>query len=330
VAGVALQGAAALLYAVIPDVRWMLLPQIMLGVGLSIFWPAFLSYFAEVAAGALIQMQMRRSIVQGSALLVTPLIVTYLAGRLSYSAGFAVVGVMTLAAAVVGLQLRGPAGRRTATSAGPRPLWATYRSAGALFKRRSYLLILGLSIVASLLIYLVNATFLTLHLKTLGFTGLAIGALISLRSLSDVTLRTAFSWLAGRIRPIVLVALSALGVALVSLALPAFAAPAAVVALMLLLGVLASQYDPSSVTVLSNLLKAEERDVGVAVWVTINSFAAWIAAPLLGGLADSRGLSAVFVVSALVGIVAVTGLMWLGRRAAARPDAPDELVEMFG
>jgi len=36
VVGVGLQGAAALGYAIIADVRWMLLPQIMLGVGLSI------------------------------------------------------------------------------------------------------------------------------------------------------------------------------------------------------------------------------------------------------------------------------------------------------
>ena len=52
VVGVGLEGAAALTYAIIPDVRWMLLPQIMLGVGLSLFWPAYLSYFAEVVVGA--------------------------------------------------------------------------------------------------------------------------------------------------------------------------------------------------------------------------------------------------------------------------------------
>jgi MFS family permease len=330
VVGVALQGSAALVYAVITDVRWMLLPQIMLGVGLSLFWPAFLSYFAEVAAGAAFQMQMRRSIVQGIALLVSPLIVTYLAGRLGYSAGFAVIGTMTLVMAIIGLKLRGTARRSGASLANPGALWGTYRSAGALFRREGYLLILGLTIVASLLIYLLNATFLTLHLKTLGFASLTIGALISLRSLSDVALRAAFVWLAVRIRPVYLVAFAALGVALADLALPALAAPIGIVALMIALGVLGSQYDPASVTVLSNLLQPKERDVGVAVWVTINSLAAWVAAPLMGGLADSKGLPAVFAISSLVGLVAITSLLFVGRRAARRRDAPDELVEMFG
>lgn len=329
VVGVALQGSAALLYAVIADVRWMLLPQIMLGVGLSLFWPAYLSYFAEVAANAAIQLQMRRSIVQGIALLVSPLIGTYLAGRLGYSAGFAVVGAMTLAIAIVGLQLKGTAGRPGASAADPRALWGTYRSAGALFKRPSYVLIVCLSIVCSLLVYLVNATFLTLHLKALGFASLAIGALISLRSLSDVALRTTFIWLAVRIRPIYLMAFAAVGVALVDLLLPVLTVPVSIVAVMIGLGVLGSQYDPASVTVLSDLLHSDERDVGVAVWVTINSLAAWVAAPLLGGLADSVGLPTVFVVSALVGIVAISALLFYGRRAASRRDAPDELMEMF-
>jgi MFS family permease len=329
VAGVALQGSAALLYAVITDVRLMLLPQIMLGVGLSLFWPAYLSYFAEVAAGAAIQMQMRRSIVQGVALLVSPLIGTYLAGRLSYSAGFAVVGAMTVSVSIVGLRLKGVAGQPGAAPASPRALWGTYRSAGALFRRPSYLLILSLSVVASLLIYLVNSTFLTLHLKELGFASFTIGVLISLRSMSDVALRTAFSRLAVRFRPIYLMAFAGLGVALVDLVLPAFTALAGVLAVMIVLGILASQYDPSSVTVLSNLFHSHERDVGVAVWVTINSLAAWAVAPLLGGLADSRGLSMVFILSAVVGMVAITALMLFGRRAAGRRDAPDELMEMF-
>ena len=104
VVGVGLQGAAALTYAIIPDVRWMLLPQIMLGVGLALFWPAYLSYFAEVVVGAETQMQMRRSLTQGVALLISPLIGPYLAGRFGYGAGFAVIGAMTVTVALFGLR----------------------------------------------------------------------------------------------------------------------------------------------------------------------------------------------------------------------------------
>jgi MFS family permease len=186
-----------------------------------------------------------------------------------------------------------------------------------------------LSVVASLLIYLVNSTFLTLHLKQLGFASFTIGALISLRSMSDVALRAAFSRLAVRVRPLYLMAFAALAVAVLGLVLPALVAPVGIVVFMISLGVLASQYDPSSVTVLSNLLRSHERDVGVAVWVTINSLAAWAAAPLLGDLADRKGLSSVFILSAVVGVIAVTSLMVLGRKAAGRRDASDELMEMF-
>jgi DHA1 family bicyclomycin/chloramphenicol resistance-like MFS transporter len=330
VAGVGLQGAASLTYALVPSVEWMLLPQVMLGVGLSLFWPAYLSYFAEVAAAAAISMQMRRSLVQGVALLVSPLIGAYLADRLGYNAGFVALGAMTTVTALAGLWLAAPAGRPTGARVSPAALLATYRAAGTLFRRKGFVLIVALSIAGSLLIYLVNGAFLTLHLKQLGFTSLAIGILISLRSSSDVALRTMFSRLATRFRPLYLVAFSAAAVAVVDLFIPALALPAAVVALMLLLGVFASQYDPGTVTVLSNLLCSHERDVGIAVWVTVNSLAGWAVAPLLGSLGDAAGLPAVFVLSGCIGLVAVGAVVLSGRRVARKHDAPDELLEMFG
>jgi MFS family permease len=329
VVGVGLQGAAALTFAVVPDVRWMLLPQLMLGVGLSLFWPAYLSYFAELAAGAAHQMQMRRSLAQGVALLVSPLMGTYLAGRFGYGAGFAVIGIIAIGAALVGLRLKGPAGRPTRATGSPTALLSTYREAGTLLRRQAFVLVVGLSIVGSVLIYLVSAAFLTLHLRQLGFASLTIGTLISLRSLSDVALRLAFSRLAVRIRPLYLMSFSAAGVAAVCLLLPVLTLPAAVVGLMLALGALGSQYDPATVTVLSNLLRTGERDVGVAVWVTINSLAAWVIAPALGSLGDAAGLPVVFVVCAGVGLVVVGALLFWGRRVAGRPDAPDELAEMY-
>jgi MFS family permease len=100
--------------------------------------------------------------------------------------------------------------------------------------------------------------------------------------------------------------------------------------MMVMLGVFGSQYDPGTVTVISNLLQSHERDVGIAVWVTVNSLAGWVTAPLLGVLADKAGLSAVFILSAGVGLAVVAALVLSGRRVARRPDAPDELVEMFG
>jgi predicted MFS family arabinose efflux permease len=263
------------------------------------------------------------------ALLISPVIGTYLAGRFGYGAGFAVIGAMTVTIALLGLRLSGPAGRPTGARSNPAALVGTYRAAGTLFRRQAYLVVVGLSIVGSLLIFMVSGTFLTLHLKQLGFASLTIGMLISLRSLSDVALRTMFSRLAARIRPLYLVVFSAVGVAVIDLFVPILTLPAAVVALMVLLGVFSSQYDPATVTVLSNLLRSGERDVGIAAWVTVSALVGWAVAPLLGGLGDAAGLSAVFVVSACVGIVAVAALMFWGRKAAGRPDAPDELAEMF-
>jgi MFS family permease len=329
VVGVGLQGAAALTYAIIPDVRWMLLPQIMLGVGLALFWPAYLSYFAEVVVGAETQMQMRRSLTQGVALLISPLIGTYLAGRFGYGAGFAVIGAMTVTIALLGLRLSSPAGRPTGAASNPAALIGTYRAAGTLFRRQAYLVVVGLSIAGSLLIYMVSGTFLTLHLKQLGYASLTIGVLISLRSLSDVALRTMFSRLAVRVHPLYLVVVSAVGVAVIDLFVPILTLPAAVVALMVLLGVFSSQYDPATVTVLSNLLRSGERDVGIAGWVTVSALVGWAVALLLGSLGDVAGLSAVFIVSACAGLIAVAALMFWGRKAAGRPDAPEELAEMF-
>lgn len=183
--------------------------------------------------------------------------------------------------------------------------------------------------IGSLLIYLVAGSFLTLHLQQLGFTSLMIGMLISLRSLSDVALRTMFTHLAARMPPFYLVAFSAGGVAVINLLFPLVALPAAVVVLMVLLGMFASQYDPATVTVLSNLLRTDERDVGIAVWVTINTLAAWVFAPLLGGLGDIVGLPTVFMLCACIGLATIAALVSWGRLAAERLDAPDELVEMY-
>jgi sugar phosphate permease len=139
-----------------------------------------------------------------------------------------------------------------------------------------------------------------------------------------------FSRLAVRVRPLYLVVVSAVGVAVINLFVPILTLPAAVVALMVLLGVFSSQYDPATVTVLSNLLRSGERDVGIAAWVTVSALAGWAVAPLLGSLGDAAGLSAVFIVSACAGLIAVAALMFWGRKAAGRPDAPDELAEMYG
>ena len=329
VLGIGLQGIATLAFAAVGDIYWMLLPQAVLGVGLSLFWPAYLSYFAEVAAGAAHRMQMRRSLAQGAALLVSPVIATYLAGRFGYGAGFGVIGAITTAIALVGLRLTGPNDRPAGTRQSPTALLQTYRSAGALLRRPAFALVVAVTTIGSLLIYLVAGSFLTLHLQQLGFTSLMIGMLISLRSLSDVALRTMFTRLAARMPPFYLVAFSAGGVAVINLLFPLVALPAAVVVLMVLLGMFASQYDPATVTVLSNLLRTDERDVGIAVWVTINALAAWVFAPLLGGLGDIVGLPTVFMLCACIGLAAIAALVSWGRLAAERLDAPDELVEMY-
>ena len=107
----------------------------------------------------------------------------------------------------------------------------------------------GLSIAGRLLIYMVSGTFLTLHLKQLGYASLTIGVLISLRSLSDVVSYT-IRCLAVRVRPLYLVVVSAVGVAVINLFVPILTLPAAAVALMVLLGVFSSQTILATVTVI--------------------------------------------------------------------------------
>ena len=129
-------------------------------------------------------------------------------------------------------------------------------------------------------------------------------------------LRGMFTRLAWRVRPFYLMAFVAGGVAVLYLVLPGVSALAGIVVVMFIFGALVSQYDPAVVTALSDVLGPGERDLGTAIWVTVNALAGLLLAPVLGNLADAAGLPSVFVLSGLVALALVGGLLLLSRAAA--------------
>jgi predicted MFS family arabinose efflux permease len=328
--GAGLQGASALGHAVVADAYWMLLPQVALGLGLALFWPACLSYFASIVAGdGAHTMQGRRAAVEGLALLLAPLVATSLSQALGYSGGFGIIGALTVGVAVA-VRLAMTRAARPADPAGARPdLNDTLHQARRHLKRPALLMILGLGCIAAVLLIQVGMPFLTLYLSSLGFGQASVGAFLSMISLSNITLQPAFGRLARRVRPIYLLVISIVGAAICFLLLPAFATPVLLAGLLLALGAVSSPYNPAMVSIVSGQFSDADRDLGIALWITTFSLALWLAAPALGALGDAAGLPALFPIAACLAIVGTVVLVQLGRRTARRGDAPQELVELW-
>lgn len=328
--GAGLQGAGALGLAVIWDPYGMLLPQLLLGLGLALFWPAYLSYFGSIVRGdAANEWQGRRAAVEGVALLVAPVGATILAQTLGYQTAFATIGGITVVVALAPLLLMSPATRPENRQAARPSLASTCRQAGRMLKRPVVLMIFGLVSIGAVLIWRVGGPFLTLYLSSLGFGQVAVGLLLSLQAFSRITFQTGFGRLARRVRPVYLLALSILLTALTYMFLPAFTLPVLLAGILLVSGAFSASYNPAMVGLVSDQFSDEERDLGMALWITILSMTVWLASPALGALSDAVGLAALFPIVSFLVIVATVALVAYGRRIARWESAPGELVELW-
>jgi predicted MFS family arabinose efflux permease len=328
--GTGLQGAGALGHAVISNPYGMLLPQLLLGLGLALFWPAYLSYFGSIVRGdAANEWQGRRAAVEGIALLVAPVGATFLAQALGYQTAFTIIGAITVVVALTPLLLMSPATRPAEGQAPSPSLVSTFRQAGHMLKRPALLMIFGLISVGAVLFMRVGGPFLTLYLSSLGFGQVAVGLLLSMQSLSKLTFQTGFGRMAQRVRPIYLLALSMLLTALTYIVLPAFTLPVLLAGILLVSGAFSASYNPAMVGLVSDQFSDQERDLGMALWITVLSITVWLASPALGALADSVGLASLFPIASLLVIVATVALVGYGRWIARQESAPGELVELW-
>jgi predicted MFS family arabinose efflux permease len=328
--GIGLQGAAALGHAAITDPYWMLLPQLLLGLGLALFWPAYLSYFGSIVRGDTANAwQGRRAAVEGIALLVAPVGATMLAQTLGYQEAFAVVGGTTVAVALIPMLLMSPATRPENGQASMPRLISTFRQAGRMLKRPALLMIFGLISIGAVLIMRLGGPFLTLYLASLGFGQVAVGLLLSLQALSKVTLQPAFGRMARRVRPVYLLAFSILLTALAYTFLPVFTLPVLLAGILLVSGAVSAPYNPAMVGLVSDQFSDEERDLGMALWITVLSATTWLASPALGFLSDAVGLAALFPIAGLLVIVSTIVLVQYGRNLTGRLGASRELVELW-
>jgi predicted MFS family arabinose efflux permease len=328
--GTGLQGAGALGHAAISNPYGMLLPQLLLGLGLALFWPAYLSYFGSIVRGdAANEWQGRRAAVEGVALLVAPLGATLLAQALGYQTAFAIIGTITVTAALAPLLFMSPATRPESHQAAKTSLTSNFRQAGEMLRRPALLMIFGLISIGAILVMRVGGPFLTLYLSSLGYGQVAVGFLLSLQSLSKITFQTGYGRMTRRIRPIYLLALSIILTALTYMFLPAFTLPVFLAGILLVSGAFSASYNPAMVGLVSDQFSDAERDLGMALWITVLSVTVWLASPALGALSDSVGLAALFPIASFLVILATIGLVGYGRWSARRETAPGELVELW-
>ncbi len=328
--GAGLQGAGALGHAAISNPYAMLLPQLLLGLGLALLWPAYLSYFGSIVRGdAANEWQGRRAALEGVALLVAPVGATFLAQMMGYQLAFAIIGAITVAVALTPLLFMSPATRPENHQAAKTSLSSTFRQAGSMLKRPALLMIFGLISIGAVLVMLVGGPFLTLYLSSLGYGQVAVGLLLSLQSLSKITFQTGYGRITQRIRPIYLLALSILLTALTYMFLPAFTLPVLLAGILLVGGAFSASYNPAMVGLVSEQFSDGERDLGMALWITVLSVTVWLASPALGALSDAVGLAALFPIASFLVILATIALVGYGRWIAQRENAPGQLVELW-
>ena len=328
--GTGLQGAGALGHAVISNPYAMLLPQLLLGLGLALLWPTYLSYFGSIVRGdAANEWQGRRAALEGVALLIAPVGATFLAQKLSYQKAFAIIGAITVTVALTPVLLMSPTTRPESRQAAKTSLSSSFRQAGGMLKHPALLMILGLISVGAVLVMRVGGPFLTLYLSSLGYGQVAVGLLLSLQALSKITFQAGYGRMTQRIRPIYLLASSIVLAALTYMFLPAFTLPVFLVGILLVSGAFSASYNPAMVGLVSDQFSDEERDLGMAVWITVLSVTVWLASPALGALSDAVGLAALFPIASFVVILATIGLVGYGRWIARRKNAPGELVELW-
>jgi DHA1 family multidrug resistance protein-like MFS transporter len=311
--GTGLQGAAVLGQGMVTNLSWMLLPQVVLGLGLAIFLPAYLSYFASLVVGDMAnEMHGRRAAVHGAALLVAPVGGTFLAQHLGYRSGFLLVGSLTLLSAVVPLFLMGPTARSSVLRRTLSDFGRNLHDARTMFRRPTFQIMLVLNATSATLFGQVGGPFLALYIRSLGFGEAAVGSFFSLQALSDTTLRFMF----GRIGALYLL-------------VPVISKALFLGVLLLMLGVIASPRNPASIGITSDLFSNEERDLGMALLLMVSSLAAWLLAPALGALGDIAGLPAIFIVGGCLAVGLTGTLTLVGRGAALRNDASSEMMEFW-
>jgi predicted MFS family arabinose efflux permease len=98
---------------------------------------------------------------------------------------------------------------------------------------------------------------------------------------------------------------------------------------LLVSGAFSAPYNPAMVGLVSDRFSDQDRDLGMALWITILSMTGWLASPALGALGDAVGLAALFHIASLLVILATVALVGYGRWAAQRESAACELVELW-
>jgi predicted MFS family arabinose efflux permease len=242
---------------------------------------------------------------------------------------FTIIGGLTVVVALTPLLLMSPVTRPESGLAGSVSLARTLRQAWNMFRRPAVLMIFGLISIGGVLIMRVGGPFLTLYLSSLGYGQVAVGMLLSLQSLSKITFQTGFGRMARRVRPIYLLALSVLLTALTYMFLPVFTLPVLLASVLLVGGAFAASYNPAMVGLVTDQFSDEERDLGMALWITALSITVWLASPALGALGDAVGLAALFPIASFLVVLATVALVGWGRKIARQESAPGELVELW-
>ncbi len=328
--GTGLQGVGALGHAAIPNPSGMLLAQLFLGLGLALFWPAYLSYFGSIVHGdAANEWQGRRAAVEGVALLAAPVCATILAQVLGYGSTFAAIGLITVTIALTPLLLMTPETRPLSHRTPRTGLTVTARQVGHMLKRPALLMIFGLISIGTVLVIRMGGPFLTLYLSSLGYSQVAVGLLLSLQSLSKIFFQTGYGRMARRVRHVYLLTLSILFTALTNMLLPAFTLPVLLIALLLVSGAFLAPYNPGMVSLVHGQFSEGERDLGMALWITTLSLTGWLAAPALGALSDAVGLAAMFSIASFLVILTTITLVGSARWMAQQENAPGEMAKLW-
>jgi MFS family permease len=298
--------------------------------GVALFFPAYLSYFAALVADKIAnEMQGRRAAVTGLAFLIAPIIATYLAEKLGFRGAFFTMGILVTFTVIIPLFFMSPASRPSPARWRGHDLVRTCRQAGIFLRRPGFLMVVVVNAIAAMLFGQVGGPFLALYIRGLGFSETAVGGFIGLRSAGDTVLRLAFGRVSKRILPAYLLAFSVISGGFLFLWVPAISAPLLLGGLLLVIGIVHAPRNPAVIGIASEQFSDEERDLGMALLFTVGNVVIALASPALGALGDAAGLYLIFLVGGCLAIGVTLTLTIVGRRVALRENAPRTMVELW-
>jgi MFS family permease len=301
---------AAISYACTTRAIALVVPQFLFGLSMVAYWPTQHSHISDNIAPA------ERARMFGLAMGLTGtggIIGPVFAGRIADAYGFQVMyiclAVVTLAGLALCIWVKSPPGwegSRAGVGTGPRLTLSGMRE---LLGRPALRFVMTCTVVMFVQ-WGLRDTFLPLYAADLSLTRTAIGALVTVQTISMCASRLALGFLGRRAPAGRAILIFVFAAALVTLAVPALSTFGALAAVSFIAGIGSGVCVPLNLTNIANATYRHERPMAMSLESAAASFGRLFSSLTFGWVAGVLGIPAIFIIGNLL---VLAGVAWLAR-----------------